>query len=701
VDSPGRIVGGAGDERGNAGANVMTDTLRILHLEDDLVDAELIEATLRNGGVACEIVRVCSRHEFLTALDGLYDLILSDYSMPGFDGVTAQAIARERRPDLPFVFVSGTIGEEVAIDRLKEGATDYVLKQRLARLPSAVRRALDERQERRKRRRAEAEVRRLNQELEARVVERTAQLATANAAVAAREAQLAEATAFLQQLVAASPSIILRFEPDDLRVTYASPNLGWLLGYSVEEVVDVPGFWPEIVHPDDQIRVLRRLREAMDATVVQMEQEYRLRAKDGRYRWVFNLLRIEYDDLAQPTAILGYVLDIADRKAAEEEARLARQQAERANRAKSEFLSRMSHDLRTPLNAILGFAQLLELELGEPTELESVRQILNGGTHLLDLINEVLDIAAIEAGRLRLSPETLPLTDTVLNVVELLRPLADMRQIAVSCEIDPLVQVRGDRQRLRQVLVNLIGNAVKYNRTAGTVRVTTSATGDAGMIRINVHDTGEGIASDKIARLFKPFERLGAEHGPVEGTGLGLAVAKGLTEAMDGSIGVESEVGRGTTFWVELPRAQPAASADAAAAFGVPDADPVRSLGTVLYIEDNQSNVRLMQRVMARRPGMVLIAAASGREGLAIAANKRPDVIFLDLQLPDMHGEEVLAALRREAGTADVPIAVLSADSGPAQMERLRAAGADAYFPKPIHIARLLKFVDRSARGRA
>ena len=676
------------------------DVLRILHLEDDPVDGELIEATLQNGGIACEVVRVASRHEFLTALDGAWDLVISDYSMPGFDGVTAQALARDRRPDLPFVFVSGTIGEEVAIERLKEGATDSVLKQRLARLPSAVRRALDERQERRDRRRAEAEVRRLNQELEQRVVERTAQLAAANSALAAREVALAEATAFLEQLVAASPSMVLRFEPSDLRATYVSPNIGWLLGYGAEEVVGVPGFWEQIVHPDDRPRVIRRLRDALDGAVVQFEQEYRTRAKDGRYRWVFNLLRIEYDDAARPIGILSYVLDIADRKAAEQEVRLARQQAEQANRAKSEFLSRMSHDLRTPLNAILGFAQLLELEVRTPAEIESVRQILNGGTHLLDLINEVLDIAAIEAGRLPLSPESLLVAETIHNVVDLLRPLAEMRQITIVDESDADVQVRGDRQRVRQVLVNLVGNAVKYNRRGGSVRVTSSAGAD-GRVRVSVSDTGEGLAAEQIALLFKPFERLGAESGPVEGTGLGLAVAKGLVEAMDGRIGVASAVGVGTTFWFELPRAEPGAPVDVRPAGRAADREPAAGSGTILYIEDNASNVRLMARVVARRPGVALVAASSGREGLAAAARERPDIILLDLQLPDMHGEEVLAELRRQPQTARTPVAVLSADSGPAQMERLRAAGADAYFPKPIEIARLLRFIDRASSSRA
>jgi CheY-like chemotaxis protein/anti-sigma regulatory factor (Ser/Thr protein kinase) len=261
-------------------------------------------------------------------------------------------------------------------------------------------------------------------------------------------------------------------------------------------------------------------------------------------------------------------------------------------------------------------------------------------------------------------------------------------------------QIRGDRQRLRQVLVNLIGNAVKYNVPGGAVRVI-STEGRDGSICVRVEDTGPGIPPDKMRLLFKPFERLGAESGPVEGTGLGLAVAKGLVEAMGGEIGVDSVAGTGTTFWFELPRVEAQAAADAAAPGTESAAEARRTSGTVLYIEDNVSNVRLMQRIMGRRPGMSLISVPSGHEGLEAAARERPDLIFLDLQLPDMRGEEVLAALRHQDGTAYVPIAVLSADSGSAQMERLLAAGADAYFPKPIEIARLLRFIDHAERPEA
>jgi PAS domain S-box-containing protein len=798
-------------------------TLRILHLEDDSADAELIEATLAADGLSCDCVRVSSRAQFVAAIDGPYDLILSDFALPGFDGVTAQTIARDRRPDLPFVFVSGTIGEEVAIDRLKEGATDYVLKQRLARLPSAVRRALEESRERRERRAAESEVRRLNDQLERRVIERTAQLAEANAALAKREAELADAKAFLEHLLAASPSIIFRCEPEDLIMTYCSPNIGWLLGYSLEEVIGAHGFWEQMIHPDDRERVIGRLRHAIDRTVAQIEQEYRCCGKDGRYRWFFNLLRIEYDSTARATAILGYALDIGDRKAAEEEVRqanvfldsivenlphmvfvkhaadlrfarlnragenllgvrraevidhtdfdflpavladrftaqdrevlasrtmldipeeivatrdrgprvmhtkkipildaggkpqyllgisediterrgaeeslrLSRLEAERANRAKSDFLSRMSHDLRTPLNAILGFAQILELDVKTPEEIDSVHQILTGGTHLLDLINEILDIASIEAGRLALSPETVAIDEVVHQVLDLLRPLASARGVTLSAAaLEAPVHVHADRQRLKQILMNLVANAVKYNRQGGTVIV--SLTESGGRVQASVADSGFGIPAEKMALLCQPFERLGAEQGAIEGTGLGLAVSKGLIEAMGGRLQVESIVEAGTTFSFDLPGTD-------APGWQAPDPPPSRvaatqvqgAAGTVLYIEDNVSNVRLLHRVLARRPGLRVITAPTGEEGVALAEAEHPDLILLDLHLPDATGEEVLARLASGSATKSIPVAVLSADAVTAHTERLLAAGAVAYLTKPLDVSKVLRLVDR------
>ncbi|OFW16205.1 MAG: hypothetical protein A3H29_15485 [Acidobacteria bacterium RIFCSPLOWO2_02_FULL_67_21] len=358
----------------------------------------------------------------------------------------------------------------------------------------------------------------------------------------------------------------------------------------------------------------------------------------------------------------------------------------------------MSHDLRTPLNAILGFAQLLELDTLNPEHLEGIHQIRRGGAHLLGLINEVLDIARIELGHLSLSPEPVSIGEIVQNVVELTRPLAAQRSIVIE---DDAARVCGsrhllaDRQRLTQILLNLLSNAVKYNRDGGRVRLTCEDAPDD-RLRIKVSDTGAGIRPEKLRLLFQPFERLGAEQTGIEGTGLGLVLSKGLAEAMGGTLGVESEVDRGSTFWVELALADAVAEPAASSTRARPNESGPDSgvTGTVLYIEDNSSNRQLMERLLARRPGVHLRGAGQGQAGLDLARIDRPDLILLDLHLPDMGGEEVLRRLWEDPETRAIPVAVLSADATPAQARRLRAGGAMAYLTKPLDINEVLQLLD-------
>jgi PAS domain S-box-containing protein len=653
---------------------VTCPTIRILHLEDNRYDADLAEAILAADGLNVCVRRVESKAAFIAALEaGTVDLILADFSLPQFDGLSAQRLAATAYPDLPFIFLSGTLGEEVAIERLKAGATDYVLKQRMARLPSSIRRALTEAEERRQRRRAEQALRELNVALEQRV---------------------REATAFLEDLIAASPSMVFRLDPVDLRITYASPNIGWILGYSLEEATS-PGFWENVLHEDDREAVLTGLRHALTDSVVQIEQEYRLRSKDSRYRWFFGLTRVEYDSAGGPMTLLGYCLDISDRKAADEQVRAARVEAERANRAKSEFVSRMSHDLRTPLNAILGFAQLLASERLTAEQKESVELIRRGGEHLLDLINEVLDIARIEAGQLSLSPEPVDVADVVKSATELVAPLAARRSISIVTDPGQATgcAVLADRQRLNQVLLNMLSNAVKYNRYGGRVIVSFERV-PPGRLRILVTDTGAGIPPEKLALLFTPFERLGAESTTIEGTGLGLAFSRSLAQAMRGSIGVSSEVDRGSTFWIELAETSRASLHVTADHDRLPPIAASAVTGNVLYIEDNTANVRLMERIVQRRRHVVLRHAATGELGLEAAARHRPDLIFLDLHLPDIPGEEVLRRLTEDPSLRHVPVAVLSADATPARTRQLKAGGAVTYVSKPLNVEKILRVLD-------
>ena len=384
------------------------------------------------------------------------------------------------------------------------------------------------------------------------------------------------------------------------------------------------------------------------------------------------------------------------------ERRRAEAEAEAANRAKSEFLSRMSHELRTPLNAILGFAQLLELEVRQPADRESVEQILKGGRHLLGLINEILEIARIESGQLPLSPEPVPVGDAIQRVLDLARPLAAARGIELDttgAALHPR-HVWADQQRLQQVLLNLVSNGIKYNRDGGRLTVACDVAQD-GRLRIRVTDTGPGIAPALQERLFQPFDRLGAEQRGVEGTGLGLALSKRLVEAMGGTIGVESQPSAGSTFWVEFLQAESPVARQERSESDV-TALPTSSEqgGTVLYIEDNLSNLRLVERTMSRRPRVKLIPAMQGRLGLALARQHRPDLILLDLHLPDISGEEVLRELHGDPELRQTPVIVLSADATPGQVQRLLATGVRAYLTKPLDVRQFVALLDETLPAR-
>ena len=390
---------------------------------------------------------------------------------------------------------------------------------------------------------------------------------------------------------------------------------------------------------------------------------------------------------------------------ARQESEQAREEAERANNAKSEFLSRMSHELRTPLNAILGFGQLLDLAGLEPEHQGSVQYILQGGRYLLELINEILDIARIEAGRIELSLEPIAVSALINTTLNMVRPQAAQLGIGIQVGNSPQETfVMADRQRLGQVLLNLISNAVKYNSVNGQITIWCE-TSTSGRLRISVRDTGLGIPPDKLSRLFTAFDRLGAEKTEIEGSGLGLALSKNLAEAMGGTLGVDSKFGLGSTFWLELEAAaSPAANSLGVAGPG--DSETIDLVGdlqgrtTVLYIEDNSFNFALIEAVLQHRPTIQLLKATCGEEGLSIARQSHPDLILLDLYLPDMNGHEVLRTLQREKGTEDIPVLIISADATSKQRDRLLAAGARMYLTKPLVLKSFLAAIDHSLEER-
>jgi signal transduction histidine kinase len=377
------------------------------------------------------------------------------------------------------------------------------------------------------------------------------------------------------------------------------------------------------------------------------------------------------------------------------ELRALNRQLQAANNAKSEFLSRVSHELRTPLAAIVGFSELLSLSVAEEEEKRFVQTITKAGYHLVELLNDILDISRIDAGHFSMSVAPVPLKGLLQDTIELIKPLADSHQVLLESDLARAksTYVMADPQRLKQVVINLLSNAIKYNRPNGRAQLAVEEMD--GAARISVSDTGSGIDESAIRKLFVPFERLDAAGRGIEGVGLGLALSRSLMKAMGGTLDVESVVGEGSTFWIELPTTEPGAVVEEAAHESKRMA--VRSYSgprTILYVEDVVANVQLIEAVLERRPGTKLISAMQGTSGMDLAREHKPDLILLDLHLPDMDGLDVLRRLHGEEGTRDIPVVILSADATRRQLDVLLEAGATRYLTKPIGVRALLEVMD-------
>jgi len=392
----------------------------------------------------------------------------------------------------------------------------------------------------------------------------------------------------------------------------------------------------------------------------------------------------------------------AQLEASNDELKLATAIAEKANRAKSEFLSSMSHELRTPLNAIIGFGQLLGSDIGEAKperRREFVEHVVGAGKHLLTLINEILNLARIESGHVQLSVEPVLMDDVLKDCRRMIEPMARQRSIEIHFPQGCELAVLADRMRLKQVLLNLVSNAIKYNRPQGWVRVSCTEAADAGHVRIAVEDSGQGLEPAQIDALFQPFNRLGQEAGPEQGTGIGLVVTQRLIELMGGRIGVHSTPGEGSVFWVELHEADvpthPRAATDWGALFELPSARPAdKPPATVLYVEDNRASLQLVQELLAARGGIRLLSAPNGQVGCEMAREHQPDVILMDNNMPAMSGREAQAILRADPRTAHIPVIALTANAMPDAAAAGLAAGFFRYLTKPLNPSQLLEALD-------
>ncbi|MBJ7308858.1 ATP-binding protein [Rugamonas sp. CCM 8940] len=417
-------------------------------------------------------------------------------------------------------------------------------------------------------------------------------------------------------------------------------------------------------------------------------------------------LRNEQDD------IIGYLFIGTNNTARKEvedalrknqqELERARDAADKANLAKSEFLSNMSHELRTPLNAVLGFAQLMESATPSPTPAQkmSIEQILKGGWYLLRLINEILDLALIESGKLTMSQETINLSEVLRDCELMIIPQAETRGIAVRFpDVVHEFHIDADKTRIKQVMINLLSNAIKYNREGGTVTVACEITNEL-LMRVSVSDTGPGLAPAMLEQLFQPFNRLGQEASGIEGTGIGLVVTKQLVELMGGAIGAHSEVGAGSTFWFELPLSVELPVSTNGAAETVSIAPVLRAPNArqrrLLYVEDNRANVNLVEQIIERRSDFKLLIATDGHSGVAMARELLPDLILMDINLPGISGLDALKLLRATPETAHIPIMALSANAVPRDIAEGLKAGFLRYLTKPININEFMDALDQA-----
>jgi PAS domain S-box-containing protein len=505
---------------------------------------------------------------------------------------------------------------------------------------------------------------------------------------------------YTRSLIESNIDALMTTDPSGI-ITDVNKQMEALTGCTRDELIGAPfkNYFTDPERAEAGIKLVLREKKVTN-------YELTARARDGKTTVVSYNATTFYDRDRTLQGVFAAARDVTERKRFEQtlqetngELEGAKAVAEKANLAKSDFLSSMSHELRSPLNAILGFAQVMESESPRPTpsQKESIDQILQAGWYLLELINEILDLAAIEAGRLSLSLEPVSLLEVMLECQAIIEPQAQKSGISMSYPpFDTPCFVNADRTRVKQVLINLLSNSIKYNREQGTVEVKCTESAP-GRVRISVKDTGAGLPPEKLAQLFQSFNRLGQEGSVEEGTGIGLVVTKRLVELMGGEIGVESTVGVGSDFWVELiSDAAPRLAVDGAGPTTVsePQVPGGARLRTLLYVEDNAANLKLVEQLIARRPDMRLLSAQDGSLGVALARAAQPELILMDINLPGISGIEALEILREDPATAHIPVIALSANAVPRDIAKGLEAGFFRYLTKPLRVDEFMNTLD-------
>jgi PAS domain S-box-containing protein len=509
---------------------------------------------------------------------------------------------------------------------------------------------------------------------------------------------------YTRSLIESNIDALMTTDPYGI-ITDVNKQMEALTGCTRDELIGAP-FKDYFTDPERAEAAITRVLSEKKVT----DYELTARARDNKETVVSYNATTFYDRARTLQGVFAAARDVTERKQIEHvlqeknvELETAKFTAEKANLAKSDFLSSMSHELRSPLNAILGFAQLMESGSPPltPSNKESIAQILKAGWHLLKLINEILDLAVIESGKVSLSTESVSLGEVLLECQAMVEPQAQQRDIRMSFpSFSNPYYVDADRTRLKQIFINLLSNAIKYNAMGGSVTVKPGRSED-GRIRISITDAGKGLPPEKLAQLFQPFNRLGQEAGGAEGTGIGLVVTKRLVELLGGSIGVESTVGDGSTFWVELiETTAPQLSVDEAGseATAILETQPIGRPRTLVYVEDNPANLKLVEQLILRRPDLGLLTAINGRRGIELISASQPDVILMDINLPDISGIEVLKILRANPATANIPVVALSANAMPRDIAQGMQAGFFLYLTKPIKVDEFMETLDQALK---
>jgi len=508
---------------------------------------------------------------------------------------------------------------------------------------------------------------------------------------------------YTRSLIESNIDALMTTDPSGI-ITDVNKQMEALTGCTRDELIGAPfkNYFTDPERAEAAIKLVLREKKVTD-------YELTARVRDGKETVVSYNATTFYDRDRKLQGVFAAARDVTERKRLDQvlqdnntELASAKAAAEEANLAKSDFLSNMSHELRSPLNAILGFAQLMESDTAPQTanQKESTGQILQAGWYLLDLINEILDLALIESGKLLLSQEPMSLDEVMRDCQAMIEPQAQKYRVSVSfCRFENPCYVRADRTRVKQILINLLTNAIKYNRPGGSVMVDCDLDSPERM-RISVKDTGPGLPPEKLAQLFQPFNRLGQEAGGEQGTGIGLVMTKRLAELMGGEIGVQSTVGKDSVFWIELLRAaEPRLAGDGSKAAAHRPArveNGTAAFRTLLYVEDNPANLRLVEQLIARRPNQRLLTAGDATLGIQLAHEHRPEVILMDINLPGISGIEALKILREDPLTQHIPVVAISANAMPHDIFKGLEAGFFRYLAKPIKVNEFMEALDEA-----